>query len=388
MFLPPIDPRPTGVGVYVLELCRRLGELNPDIVFFSERAGDLPAPLADHRHLTPPPRRLTRVLPARVQRRLALDLWLPSQLVRSGVNALLVPFHDGTRRRHCGQAVVVHDLTIEHFPEGFRRSVRSYHRRVARPIIRRSDRVIAVSENTATDLVERWQLDPAGIQVIHEGYDRELFRPASDEEIERARRTHGLTARYLLYCGTLARHKNLQVVLRALARLTETAPQLRFALGGRSDVGDRRSLEVLARRLGLADRIDWLGFVDRRDLGPLMSGAAAFVFPSLYEGFGLAPLEAMACGTRVLASRAGALPEVVGEGGVLLEPGDAEAWAQAIQTTLEGHREGRTADWQQLAQARAARFDWDECARQVLATLSQVARPASALPATNEETSR
>ena len=139
-------------------------------------------------------------------------------------------------------------------------------------------------------------------------------------------------------------------------------------LVGRRDAGAFEEFEASVRTLGLADRIKVLGYVPHDDLAALMSEAAAFVYPSRYEGFGLAPLEAMACGAHVIASAVASLPEVVGEGGTLVEGEAPQRWAEAISAALAGDRSAA----RQRAITQAAKFDWDPAASKLLAVLQGV----------------
>jgi glycosyltransferase involved in cell wall biosynthesis len=153
-------------------------------------------------------------------------------------------------------------------------------------------------------------------------------------------------------------------VARALASLPN---DVTLVLVGRKDAGAFAEFEAEARSLGVHQRLVTPGYVSRDELAALMSGAAAFVYPSRYEGFGLAPLEAMACGAPVIASRVASLPEVVGEGGVLLREG--EPWAPALERVLTTSRVELSA----RATQQAARFDWDKAVGQVMRVLEQVA---------------
>ncbi len=139
-------------------------------------------------------------------------------------------------------------------------------------------------------------------------------------------------------------------------------------LVGRKDAGAYAEFERLARDLGLWERVLTPGYVSRDELAALMSGADAFVYPSRYEGFGLAPLEAMACGAPVVASDVASLPEVVGEGGVLVASNDVELWSDALRRVLMAPRVSASA----AALRQAARFDWDEAALQLHTLLQRV----------------
>ncbi len=210
--------------------------------------------------------------------------------------------------------------------------------------------------------------------MIYEGFDRSLFHPFSRSEVKEVTARHGVEGPYLFYAGTLAPHKNLTTVLGALARAAARRPELALAAAGPWSAAERSDLLARARRLGVAERVRTLGYVDRADLGPLMAGAVAFVFPSLEEGFGLAALEAMASGAAVLASDRASLPEVVGEGGLLLDPTRPDAWSRATLDLLE--RPEWSSELRRRARAQAARFDWDLAAAELLRLLLALGRRA------------
>src|SRR5262249_13108037 len=190
---------------------------------------------------------------------------------------------------------------------------------------------------------------------------------APPEPIDRSR--YGLPARYFLFVGTLQPRKNLSRVLRAFARLSATGEgSLGLALAGAAGVGSpdlRRQVD----ELGSAERVRWLGYVAQGDVPGLYAGATAFVFPSLYEGFGLPVVEAMAWGTPVITSSVSALPEVAGDAAVLVDPYNVEGLARAMQRLLDdaGLRDGLIAAGRQ----RARRFTWERCAEDVEAVVDE-----------------
>ncbi|HLY49146.1 MAG TPA: glycosyltransferase family 1 protein [Solirubrobacteraceae bacterium] len=244
----------------------------------------------------------------------------------------------------CGKNVLVlHDLAAFRHPEAYSRAYVTYQRRLLPLLARRARLLVTVSEFSRNELAELLALDPQGIAVIPEGVD-EAFAPAAADAVEQARQRYGLERPYVLTMGTLSARKNLSVLDAAARALRERGVEL--VLGG-SDRGYLRGEAVALRRLG---------YVAEEDLPAVYTGAQAFVLPSRYEGFGLPCLEAMACGTPVLASRAGALPETVAEAGLLLDPGDGDAFAAALLELLTdaSARERLTA----AGRERAAAFSW------------------------------
>jgi glycosyltransferase involved in cell wall biosynthesis len=230
--------------------------------------------------------------------------------------------------------------------------------------------VITISHHVKQEMVERLGVDPARIDVTYLAAD-EHFRPAAAEVVERVLQSRGLPARYILTVGTVEPRKNLATLLTAYARLPQDIRESHplVIVGMRGWVGDSShygEVAALAERLGLAEKVIFAGYLPDDELPAVYSGAAAFVFPSLYEGFGLPPLEAMACGTPVVSSNAASLPEVVGEAAVLFDPQSAEALTAALERLLTHEADANALIARGLDQAR--RFSWERCARETLAS--------------------
>ena len=233
--------------------------------------------------------------------------------------------------------VTLHDIQHRDLPEFFGAAQRSFRRLAYDRAARAAAAVVVLSEFVRTRALDLLELDPARVHVVPHGVDHEVFRPG-DEEREP----------FILYPARPWPHKNHPRLLEAFASLQATRPRLRLVLTG-------GGLE----RLGpLPDGVEALGPVSSEHLASLYRRAACLVFPSLYEGFGMPPLEAMACGCPVAASNAGALPEVCGDAAVLFDPTDVDAIAAAILETDERRDELR-----EQGIARAAAYTWEETAR-------------------------
>jgi len=241
---------------------------------------------------------------------------------------------------------------------------RWYLDRLTRRSVALAAEVIAVSAATRDDLVRFYGAAPDRIAVVHHGLDHDRFRPIEDPgALEETRRRYGIDSPYLLHVGTIHPRKNLTVILRALADLRARGLDVCLALAG--GLGWRAE-EVIARG---GEGVRWLGYVAEGDLPALMSGARALVMPSLYEGFGMPVLEAMACGIPVVCSRASSLPEVAGDAALLVDPQDDQAWACTLSRVLRD--EDLRASLVSRGLKRAARFTWERCAQETLAVLER-----------------
>ena len=233
---------------------------------------------------------------------------------------------------------------------------------------RRANAIIADSECSKRDIVQRLKIDPARVHVIHLAAD-ENYRPADAAQIDVVRRKYSLPDKFILYLGGFDQRKNVRVIIQAFARLHDLHTQgFRLVLGGVMLGTDSEFFpdpRRIAREANLPDdAIQYVGWVDEDDKPALYSSATAFAFASLYEGFGLPPLEAMACGTPVICSNASSLPEVVGNAGILVDPNDVDAWAEAMRAVLTN--DARRIEMRERGIVQAGRFSWRKCAEETV----------------------
>jgi glycosyltransferase involved in cell wall biosynthesis len=239
-----------------------------------------------------------------------------------------------------------------------------------------ADRIVTVSEAARRDLVAWFRLDENRVRVVNEGPDA-VFRPGfASPESDAVLARHGVApgSKYLLYVGGLSPHKNLLRLIEAFA-LAETGKARLILVGDIGDVFHTHvpALREAVSRFGMTEKVHFTGFVPDAELAYLYQRAYALVQPSLMEGFGLPPVEAMACGTPVLCSTAGSLPEVVGEAGQYFDPTDVEAMSDAIGLLLANPTErDRLA---RLALNRSRRFTWPSAADSLLECFDELAPP-------------
>ncbi|NTW03942.1 MAG: glycosyltransferase family 4 protein, partial [Oscillochloris sp.] len=256
---------------------------------------------------------------------------LGPELARHPPNVLFVPAHVVPLIYPQATVVTIHDLGYLAFPQAHTSRRRLELHLTTRWSLHAARLTIAVSQATKDDLVRRYGANPARIRVVHHGLSG-AFRPVENPlEIVAAQERHGVAPRYLLYVGTLQPRKNIERLIDAFARVAGR-PELNgvqlVIAGGRGWLSE--GIEHRAAAHGLAERVHLSGYLPDEDLPALLSGALAFVFPSLYEGFGMPVLEAMACGTPVLTSTTTSLPEVAGNAALLVDPSDIDAIAAGI----------------------------------------------------------
>jgi glycosyltransferase involved in cell wall biosynthesis len=346
----------TGVGTFTAELVARLAD-RPDLdlaAFAVTRRGagamaaELPAGA----------RAVRRPMVARPLRwcwmhsdRPAIEWWTGPVDVVHGPNFVVPP------ARRAAEVVTVHDLTCLRFPEMCTRDVLQVPG-LLRRALRRGAWVHTVSEFVAAEVVEAFDVDPSRVIAVPNGAPS----PVSPEDVTEAaaigRRAAG-AERYVLALGTLEPRKDIPTLVRAFDEVAATDPGLALVLAGPDGWGaEQVTATIAAARHG--DRVHRLGWVDDRTRRGLLAGAAVVAYTSVYEGFGLPPLEALAGATPVVATRAGALPEVLGDAAEWAEPADAGSVAAALRAVL-GDAD-RAAAIVEAGQGRLAAYSWDRTA--------------------------
>ena len=273
-------------------------------------------------------------------------------------------------RRNCRSVITVHDLVFLMYPDLLTKDAARYYGQIDQAV-RHTDAIIAVSQATKMDVMRLLGVAENRITVIYESASP-IFRPLNKGEVtERIRSRFGVEDDFLLFVSTIEPRKNVPNLLRAFRLLLDNYhPKAKLLLAGEKGWLSEEAFE-LADELGLGEDALFLGRVSTEELLWLYNGARALVAPSLYEGFGLPPLEAMACGTPVVTSNLSALPEVVGDAGVLVDPRDVDALAVALWRILSD--EQLRASLIDKGFKRAAVFSWDKAAQETLSLYHSLA---------------
>ncbi|MGI8857526.1 MAG: glycosyltransferase family 4 protein [Thermomicrobiales bacterium] len=266
--------------------------------------------------------------------------------------------------------VTVHDLAFLAHPEAFHLSKRGYLSLLTRLSVQRAHRVIAVSAHTKADLVRHFHVAPGKVTVIPNAMDHR-FRPATDPAaLSQFRHDHHLPERFILFVGTLEPRKNLRRLIDAFARVARDDCEVALVIVGGSG-WMTSDLAPLVQQRNLGDRITFTGYVPDDELPRWYQAATIFCYPSLYEGFGLPVLEAMACGTPVVTSNTSAIPEVAGDAAVLIDPTDVTALADSLLALLSD-----APRWEELGRAGIARsrgYSWECTAAATYAVVREAA---------------
>ena len=352
--------RGAGVSRYIHSLLTYLPQVDDDssYVAFLGPVGRIAAP--PHQEASHHAGWDERVSRWRTHMPLARILW--EQLVqpwaarRENLDLLHVPVYVGPVTSSCPIVVTIHDLSFYLYPDLLRPFNRTYLQNFTRRTVAHAEGIIAVSESTRNDIVRILGVPEEKVTVIPNGVGQEMHPINDREQIAALRRRYDLPERMILFLGTLEPRKNIPTLLEAfglLCRNHDADHRLVVAGGKGWYYGE---IYATAERLGLRNKVIFPGYIPQSQLALWYNAADLFVYPSLYEGFGLPPLEALACGTPAIVSDVSSLPEVVGEAGLVVNPLDAQALAEAMYSVL-----GNPARHRALREAgllRAKAFSW------------------------------
>ena len=341
-----------GIGTYLRNLLRHLARIDGDTEFvLLSRRDDLPVAARLGRNFR-------GVAESSGLYSVREQLSIPLNVLRLAPALFHTPHYVLPPLTPCRAVVTIHDCIHLMFPQYLRhRLAYAYARTMLWTAAHRSSRILTGSEAAKRDILRFFDVPASKITVIHHAVDDLFFRDPGEAELARVRERYGLHGRFVMYSGNVTPHKNLERLVEAFALLRRDGhDDLKLVVSG---AGPSRysSLRGAVRRHGLDDgHVRFLGYQPEAALSALYRLADVFAFPSLYEGFGLPPLEAMACGTPVVASNASSLPEVVGDAAVLVDPVEPRAIADGIHQALDDTAlRGRL---RERGLARARSFSW------------------------------
>jgi len=298
-----------------------------------------------------------------------LRIPLPAEVFTGPVDLFHSPDFVLPPLRHARGLVTIHDLAFLRLPECADPGLRAYLSQAVPRSLARASLILADSESTRRDLIELLDVPEERVRVVPAGVEGR-FRPIEDEDVlARVRRRYSLCEPFILSLGTLEPRKNFVRLIEAHARLRQSLPSTPplVIAGGRGWLYEQ--IYTAARKWGNG-KVRFLGFVPDDDLPALYTLAELFTFPSLYEGFGLPPLEAMACGTPVVCSNRPSLPEIVGDAALMVDAENVEELAAAMRRALEDEALRAELITKGLAQAR--RFPWEKAAQSLLAAYEEM----------------
>jgi len=288
--------------------------------------------------------------------------------------------HYGPRFSKVPYVVTIHDLSYLRYPEMFKKNDLYQLTNWTKYSVKNAAHIIAVSQTTKDDIVKNYHVSPSKITVTYEGYDENRFEPQPKSKVESVKSKYKIKEGYIIFVGTLQPRKNLERLLEAFSSLVHRSSnsqtmnyELRtmnlVIVGKKGWMYDQIFEKV--KMLKLQDSVIFTDYVPDVDLPALISGAQAYILPSLWEGFGLPVIEAQACGVPVVVSNASSLPEIVGDSGILIDPNSADSIASGIKNVLTNNQ--TRSDLVEKGFENIKRFSWEKCAKETLQVLEKIA---------------
>lgn len=375
----PAISQGAGIARYTRDLAQALVRIDPvdQYLLFSTESPDPTRSFPDGPNLSqrviPLGHRNMTLLWQRLRVPVPVELFIGRADVVHGTDFILPPVAAARR------VVTVHDLAYLTHPHCALPSLVAYLTAVVPRAVRAADRVIAVSERTADDLVEHLKVPREKIRVIHLGISPTFNAERDDEATARVRQRYRLTEPFVLAVGTIEPRKDYETLIKAFAaaRREPDGPQTLVIAGRPGWLYE--GVYATAERLRLGEAVKFLDYVPDADLPALYAAASALVMPSIYEGFGIPVIESMACGTPVVCSTGGSLPEIAGDAALLVAPGDEEALSKALARIMRD--DDLRATLRSRGLRRAQHFTWDRAAAEHVEVYHEAARDAVGRPA-------
>jgi glycosyltransferase involved in cell wall biosynthesis len=350
--------RDYGVGTYIRNLLRHLSRLDhsTEYVVLCRKA--------DTEHVGQLGENFRAVPETSPGYSIREQITVPLDLRRERVDLFHSPHYVLPPLTPCKSVVTIHDCIHLRFPQYLpNRLGYAYARGALWIATHRSSRIVTVSEASKRDILEYFRVPPEKIDVIYNGIDERFGEPPPEDDVARVRERYQLDDPFVLYAGNIKPHKNLERLIEAFHTLRRSGfDQIKLLIIG-DEISKYATLRHAVHRHKLHKHVRFFGFVPDSTLAILYRLAGVFVFPSLYEGFGLPPLEAMASGTPVITSNVSSLPEVVADAALLIDPYEPDSIADAIRRVLTDER--LREDLRQRGLERARHFSWDRSIRRV-----------------------
>jgi glycosyltransferase involved in cell wall biosynthesis len=364
------DPRPTGVARYLRGILREFGGWHADNEFILYSR----ATLGDGFLAVPPFRQVHIGANRHINDSVWGNVLLPRAAGSDHLDVLFGPAYVVPLAAAVKRVVVIHDISFQVHPEWFGVRDRVALRTASRWSARVAQAIVTDSRFQKREILEHYRIPAERVAAIPLAVG-EQFNPGQTPELIAAiQRKYRIPGPYVLHVGAVFARRNLPVLLRAFAHIAGEIPHTLVVVGPNRTV-PHVDLEAMAQRLGVRDRTVFVEFADDEDMAPLYAGAQVSACISSYEGFGLPALESLACGTPVVAADATSIPEVVGRAGILVDPTDPEAVAEALRRVLTN--EGLRRQLRTLCLQRAAMFSWRQTAQATMGLLERVAASPS-----------
>jgi glycosyltransferase involved in cell wall biosynthesis len=353
-----LNEKPTGVGIFTREISSRLCELNSNTtVYTSTKLDNVPE---KNIRKTPQIIKGSMSLTNNFNRFLFCNLILPFIVKKNKIDLLFCPIMEFPFFRSIRLIITVHDLHPVYFPDQF--GLAAQHFKLSLKLLsRQGSRVIVPSNFVKKELLKNISLSAEHVDVVPLGYDANLFKPHTEEQKHDLLKSYGIKEPYILFIGSLFQYKNIGTLIDAFREIKNRIPHSLVVIG-KKDLA-RENLEETTR-------VHYLDYVNNRDLPKFYSYAEVYVNPSLVEGFGITVLEAMACGTPVISSHGGSLPEVVGKAGIFFNPENSSELGEKILAVIQNNnlrKELREKGFRQIK-----KFSWDNTSQNIFNSCKEI----------------
>ena len=351
----------TGIGIYTYNLIENLLKIDNsgEYCFFSASSFNLNV-------YSKSSKKVFSCFPKKYTTVFWEQLLLPLLIKREKIDLLHSPNYVSPYLSRVSTVITVYDLSAFMFPDTHPILRQLRHRLFLSYSLKKSSKVITISENSKKDIQKYFGTPKEKIEVVYPGVSSRFSRL----DRRNIKVSGDIPSSFFLYLGTLEPRKNLITLLRAFSKIRYKIDQKLVVVGGRGwyyhDIFD------LVKKLSIKEKVVFLGYLPDEVLVNIYNLADLFVYPSLYEGFGLPPLEAMACGCPVITSNTSSLPEAVGDAGIMIDPNDVEALAREMARVLADEKLRK--EMSEKGLARAKLFSWEKCARETLQLYEEIAK--------------
>jgi glycosyltransferase involved in cell wall biosynthesis len=363
--------RPSGIGTYISELLKNLlliDKTNSYFIFTNNK--NLVCNTAGNAEVIE-----IKSRPVSVSEQFVI----PGLLIANKIDVFHAPSFVVPFNCPCKTVITLHDLTHIIFKKEFPKRVQWYYNYILKHAAKRSSAIITDSNNSKNDIVKYFCINPGHIRTINLGVDR-IYRKIDTEKIEIFKKRFNLSKIFILYNGSKKPHKNVELLLEAfhLSKKKSKIDCLLVITGRREKTDKETDFSTIDKKicsLRIEKDVICIGELSSEDLSLLYNAASVFVFPSLYEGFGLPPLEAMACGCPVVVSNISSLPEICGDAALYIDPHNVDSLCDGIQKILSDKNLRNMMIQKGLERVKS--FSWDSCARKTLAVYEEVCNEIS-----------
>ncbi|AHL23102.1 glycosyltransferase family 4 protein [Thermococcus nautili] len=356
-----------GVGAYVYNLINEISKINRDILYLVNYEENNLFLGLDRIIIKNPFEKFSKKLPYYLW-----HIYLNYYLITKKLDLDIIHIPENPtiiqKLKSYKKVVTIHDVMPYLFPKFYHLALRYTYRFLLPRTLKTADAIIADSHNTKLDIIKYFKIPEEKIRVVHLGVDED-YKPLPENEVEKIKQKYNLNYPFILYVGGLAPNKNVSTLIKAYYKLKKKKFEHKLLITGVKRYKYEDIFELIGK-LNLQRDIIFTGYVPREDLPSLYNAADLFVYPSLYEGFGLPPLEAMACGTPVITSNTSSLPEVVGNAGIMVNPYDVNGLTKAMYEVLTN--KGLREELSKKGLRRAKLFSWRKTAEETLKVYEEV----------------